>query len=100
MKQTIAALGFLAGLAGCVAAAAEAEKAVDYRCDDGSVFTLIFEKAGTALVMIDGGAFRLSDRRPASGIWYADGAQEFRGKGDEATWKMTGRPLTRCRTIG
>jgi hypothetical protein len=50
--------------------------------------------------MIDGGALRLADQHPSSGLWYASPAGEFRANGEAATFHMIGRPPTTCRKAG
>lgn len=84
----------------CVSCAARADDADVFVCDDGKGFTVIFESAGTALIMIDGGALRLQDRRSASGYWFASRYGEFRGKGNTATFRMIGRAPTICHKVG
>jgi len=59
---------------------------------------VIFESAGTAL--IDGGGLRLEPRRAASGFWYASPYGEFRGKNDEARFKMVGQEPKVCCKVG
>ena len=82
------------------ASRASAQPYVNFRCADGSPLTLIFEKGGTGLVMIGGGALRLNDRRPASGLWFASPHGELRADGANATFRRTGRPPTSCRKVG
>ncbi len=86
-----------AALLALFAAPALAEPYVNFACADGSKISLIFEKSGTGLVMVGGGALRLDNRRPASGLWYASPAGELRAKGSTATFRMQGRAPTTCR---
>ncbi len=86
-----------AALLALFAAPALAEPYVNFACADGSKISLIFEKSGTGLVMVGGGALRLDNRRPASGLWYASPAGELRAKGSTATFRMQGRAPTKCR---
>jgi len=72
---------------------------VNFACADGSKISLIFEKTGTGLVMVDGGALRLANRHPASGLWYASPYGALRAKGSTATFRMTGRAPTTCRKV-
>jgi hypothetical protein len=72
---------------------------VNFACADGSKISLIFEKGGTGLVMVDGGALRLENRHPASGLWYAFPYGELRARGSTATFRMTGRAPTTCRKV-
>ena len=82
------------------ATAAQAEPYLNFACAAGVKITVIFEPSGTALVMIEGGALRLADQHPPSGLWYASPAGEFRADGDTATFHMIGRPPTTCRKAG
>ena len=92
VKRAAAAL-LSAILAG---APVHAEPYLNFACADGSKISLIFEKSGTGLVMVDGGALRLQNRRPASGIWYASPYGDFRVRGDRAAFRMQGRKPTIC----
>ena len=94
--MTIRSLGTLL-LALWLAAPARAEPPLDFACADGSKLSLIFETSGTVLVMVGGGALRLENRHPASGLWYASPAGELRAKGSTATFRMHGRAPTTCR---
>jgi membrane-bound inhibitor of C-type lysozyme len=94
-KRIAAALGF-----GLLAAPTQAGPYVNYACADGAKLSLIFEKSGTALVMVEGGALRLQNRHPASGLWYASSAGELRANGATATFRMAGRAPTTCRRVG
>ena len=76
---------------------AHAEPYVNFACADGSKITLIFETPGAGLVMVDGGALRLQNQRPTSGLWYASPFGELRVRGATATFRMAGRAATACR---
>ena len=82
-----------------LAAPALADPSVNFACADGSKLSLIFEKPGTGLVMVGGGALRLQNRRPASGLWYASPYGELRARGSTATFRMSGRAPTTCRKV-
>jgi hypothetical protein len=91
-------------LGACLAVApADAGSYVNFACADGAKLSLIFEKQGTGLVMLGGpgfgagGALRLQNRRPASGLWYASPYGELRATGATATFRMQGRAPTTCR---
>ena len=93
-------------LAGCTTASTPSKGAqenypqADYRCDDGTEFTVIFDQQeDAALVMINSDTLRLESQRPASGMWYASPTHEFRGKGDEATWTVGRRVPSDCKVI-
>jgi hypothetical protein len=78
----------------------QAQAYMNFQCADGSKISLIFEKAGTALVMVDGGALRLQKRKAASGLWYASPHSDFRAADGRARFKMTGRLPTTCVKVG
>ncbi len=82
-----------------IAAPAWADSYVNFACADGSKISLIFESQGTGLVMVGGGALRLENRHPASGLWYASSYGELRAKGSTATFRMQGRAPTTCRKV-
>jgi hypothetical protein len=93
-----AMLFFLAMVGG--ASSVQAQAYMNFQCADGSKLSLIFEKAGTALVMVDGGALRLQRRKAASGLWFASPHGDFRFTGAKARFKMTGRSPTSCVKVG
>jgi hypothetical protein len=72
-------LAFIGG-----ASSVQAQAYMNFQCVDGSKISLIFEKAGTALVMVDGGALRQQKRKAASGLWFASPHGEFRAAGERA----------------
>ncbi len=86
-----------------LAAPASADPYVNFVCADGAKLTLIFERQGTALVMLGGagpgagGALRLQNRHAASGLRYASPYGELRASGSRATFRMQGRAPTTCR---
>jgi hypothetical protein len=77
-----------------------AQAYLNFQCADGAKLSLIFEKQGTALVMIDGGALRLRNRNLASGLWFASPHGDFRTAAGKARFKMTGRAPTTCVEAG
>ena len=99
-KPILFALGAL-----LVAEPAHADAYVNFACADGAKLSLIFEKQGTGLVMLGGaglgagGALRLENRHPASGLWYASPSGELRARGSTATFRMQGRAPTTCRKV-
>jgi membrane-bound inhibitor of C-type lysozyme len=97
MSTKLLALALAAVL--LAAPAARAESYVNFSCADGSKISLIFENQGTGLVMIGGGALRLQNRHPASGLWYASPHGELRAKGSTATFRVQGRAPTSCRKV-
>jgi Membrane-bound lysozyme-inhibitor of c-type lysozyme len=95
----IRALLFLLAMVGGVSSV-QAQAYMNFQCVDGSKLSLIFEKTGTALVMVDGGALRLQKRKAASGLWYASPHGDFRAAGGKARFNMTGRSPTSCVKVG
>ena len=82
-----------------LAPSAEAGSYVNFACADGSKLSLIFEKSGAGLIMVGGGALRLENRHPRSGLWYASSSGELRTRGATATFRMQGRAPTTCRRV-
>ncbi|CAN5814956.1 hypothetical protein BH11PSE6_BH11PSE6_10980 [soil metagenome] len=74
--------------------------AASYRCIDGSRINVRFDpRADTATVRSAGKLVAvLKGRRPASGIWYAAGGYELRGKARDATFTKPGLPPLACRS--
>ena len=99
MAGMIRAMGLSLALIGG-APSVQAQAYLNFQCADGAKLSLIFEKQGTALVMIDGGALRLRNRNPASGLWFASPYGDFRAAGGKARFKMTGRAPTICIEAG
>ena len=96
----------VAALAALIAAApANAAQFVNFACADGAKLSLIVESPGTGLVMLGGvgpgagGALRLQNRHPKSGLWYASPAGELHASGASATFRMRGRAPTTCRVV-
>ena len=87
----IRAMLFLLAMVGG-ASSVQAQAYMNFKCADGGGFSLIFEKAGTALVMIDGGALRLQKREAASGLRYASPHGDLRVTGRKGAVQH-GRPL-------
>ncbi|WP_294532411.1 MliC family protein [uncultured Rhodoblastus sp.] len=77
-----------------------AQAYMNFECADGARLSLIFEKPGTALIMVGGGALRLQNRKPASGLWYASPHGDFRAAGVRARFRMSGRAPTTCVKVG
>ena len=97
METCAAPTRFFALAPTLLAAPARADSYVNFACDDGSKISLTLEKSGAGLVMVGGGALRLRNRHPASGLWYASPHGELRARGATATFRMSGRGPTRCR---
>ena len=66
------------------ATSVQAQAYLNFRCADGAKLSLIVEKQGAALVMIEGGAFRLRNRNPASGLWLASPYGDYCAAGGKA----------------
>ncbi|MGE3301833.1 MAG: MliC family protein [Hyphomonadaceae bacterium] len=69
-----------------------------FACADGTVLKATFSTAPDAvrLVFADGRALTLPQAISASGARYADGANEFWNKGEEATLTLAPAPPQRC----
>ena len=59
---------------------------VVYACETGDKLTVTFTEGAATAVDAQGRSFHLTQQETGSGIDYAGGGQELRGKGQEATW--------------
>jgi membrane-bound inhibitor of C-type lysozyme len=75
-----------------------ATASADYRCADGYAFHIAFDnRANTAALSVHGKQLAVLDaQRTGSGIWYAGGGYNLRGKGDEADFTRPGEDATHC----
>jgi hypothetical protein len=81
---------------GCAPAREEAENHALLRCDDGRAVQVHF--LGARAVLETGGvSVAMTQRRAASGIWYAGGGQQLRGKGYDLTWTDASGKAHACR---
>ena len=70
---------------------------VTYDCGATELQVTFRSDPDQAEVRIDGGEpILLTGQRPASGIWYAAGGFELRGKGREVKWSSPGEPTLDC----
>lgn len=69
---------------------------VRFACEDGSSMAVAFS-GGTARLNIAGSEALLSQLPSGSGIHYAGGGHDLRGKGDELTWTDPGGQRRQCR---
>lgn len=77
---------------------AQGERTANYRCDADVSFSVVYEKKGTALVMIQGGAYRL---KSAGDNRWSDGQGQELVVGDAtATWKSGVDGLRKCDEAG
>lgn len=67
-----------------------------YRCIDGTRFRVTFDDRGGAELSLGERTVRLTDQRPASGIWYARDGYDLRGKGKAATLTRPEAPPLPC----
>lgn len=82
--------------AGCAPAQQEAENHALLHCDDGHTVQVYF--LGERAVLETGGvSVAMTQRRAASGIWYAGGGQQLRGKGYDLTWTDATGKAHACR---
>ena len=75
-----------------------ATAAADYHCADGYAFHVAFDnRANTGTISVRGKQVAVLDaQRTGSGIWYAGGGYNLRGKGDAADFTRPGEPATHC----
>jgi hypothetical protein len=99
MAAAIRAMWLTAALMGA-ASSAHAQAYMNFQCADGAKLSLIFEKDGTALVMVGGGALRMQNRKALSGLWFASPYGDFRAVGGKARFKMAGHAPTTCVKAG
>ena len=82
------------------ASSVHGEAYINFQCADGAKLSLIFEKEGTALVMVGGGALRLQNRKAPSGLWFDSPHGDLRVTGGKARFTMSGRAPTTCVKVG
>lgn len=96
MKQTAAVL--LALLGGCAATEPAALPPVAMACEGGPSITIAFQNSSALLTAAEAKTL-LMQQPTASGIHYAGGGHDLRGKGMDLTWTdATGRVL-QCREM-
>jgi len=90
-------LGF--GPPPAVAGGPPAPITVPYRCDDGTAFTAVFDRATERATVSFAGMppMKLPRAVSGSGFRYSDGRHELRGKGDDALWIVDGAVTLHCR---
>lgn len=90
-----AVLGGCAGAPDAGPAAVESIRAA-FACEDGAALVVTF--TGEQAVLESGSATaRLAQQRAASGIHYAGGGHDLRGKGAEMTWTGPDGQVRMCR---
>ena len=102
------AVGAVLPLAACQTAPTSAEVATGapaastgrYGCSDGDALSL--QRFPDRARVVRGGGFsvNLPDRRPESGLWFADDRFELRGGGPELTFGRVGEDAVVCRPLG
>lgn len=90
------AAGFsLAGLATATTVHAYTERTANYRCGGAYGFSVIYEKTGSLLVMIAGGAYRLRSR--GDGAWADGRGQKLVVNARGAVWTSVADGVRHCR---
>lgn len=69
---------------------------VVYDCEDGLRLTVRYGDDAAQVSLPDGSRLRLAQQPAGSGMRYASGPAELRGKGREITWAVEGRIPTNC----
>ena len=101
MRRTLAALT-LAALAGCAALEGGAPEPVQYVCDEGRRFSVVYHPGGeSATIELDRMRFALRPEPSASGAKYACDVLTLWTKGPQASVEMDGRmAYANCRAEG
>lgn len=89
-------LAVLATLPSDAWAASEEARKVGFICDGGQLIAVTFN-GRTASLETGQATVRLDQQRVASGIHYAGGGHDLRGKGPEIIWTDNGRVARTCR---
>lgn len=86
------------GLAGCALPppSSPAGAPVTYDCEDGLRLTVAYGADGAQVSLPDGRTLALPQQPSGSGMRYAAGPNELRGKGSEITWAVADRIPTNC----
>lgn len=100
IRAAVAATALALLLAGCAqtgtAGVADAPRRVTFLCERGQNIAVAFQ-GDSATLEHDGASVRLSAQPVASGIHYAGGGHDLRGKGHEATWTDPAGVARACR---
>lgn len=87
-------------LAGCAVPAflqqRPAGPPVVYDCEDGLRLTVRYADEAAQVTLPDGQRLQLAQQPAGSGVRYAGGPNELRGKGRDITWAVDGRIPTNC----
>lgn len=86
------------GLAGCALppVSSPAGAPVTYDCEDGLRLTVAYGADVAQVSLPDGRTLALPQQPSGSGMRYAQGPNELRGKGSEITWAVADRIPTNC----
>lgn len=88
-------------LAGCASTAQPDVVEATYRCDGDIVIPARFDNAAGVvdLTLPSGATARLAQQPSGSGVWYAGGGFELRGKGRQATITLWGEAPLQCYSL-
>ncbi len=76
-----------------------AQRRVVFSCEDSRSITVEF-KGRQAVLDVNGTSVQLEQQPAASGIRYAGGGHDLRGKGADLSWKDSGGAVHQCREQG
>lgn len=71
---------------------------VVYDCEDGLRLTVVYGTDAARVSLPDGRTLTLPQQPSGSGMRYAEGPNELRGKGSDITWAVADRIPTNCIT--
>ena len=72
-----------------------------YSCANGQTLQVAFDNPRELAIVTgpDGVAHDLPQQRSADGFWYGANGFDLRGRGDEATWTVSGAAPTVCQSV-
>lgn len=73
---------------------------VEYLCTDRSALRVTYHKERALVLLADGYSVDLPQQRTGSGFQYADERHDLRGKGQEVSFTLAGRPTLYCKASG
>lgn len=97
MYRLIIAAASAAALTGCVSLSAPKVPTAHYRCESGADLNVQFPEGRAVVTLPDASSLVLPQQISGSGFRYGDGRYDLRGKGDDATWSVSGQGSTHCR---
>lgn len=73
---------------------------VEYLCNNQTALRVTYVDDDALVLMPDGYAVTLPRQVTASGFHYADARHDLRGKGNDITFVLAGKPALQCRAPG